>query len=268
MFEIIKALILGIIEGVTEFLPISSTGHLILANEFFSFENKSFETLFNIVIQLGAILSVVVFFRRKLVPLGKNATPQSRKNAFELYKRAIVGVIPAIILGAMFSDIMDKYLFYPQVVAAALAVGGVAIILIERLRKRPRITRIAGLSYKTVLFIGLFQCLAMIPGMSRSACTIIAAMLLGCSRVVAAEFSFFLAIPTMAASSGYALLKYGGGITPFQTAVLAVGFVTAFIVALLVIRLFMGMISKSSFVPFGYYRIGLAAVVLLYFMVR
>lgn len=267
MFQYLKAVILGIIEGITEFLPVSSTGHLILANEFFSFDHR-FEVLFDIVIQLGAILSVVVYFRKRLIPLGKGIVAEKRREMWELYKRALAGVLPALILGALLGDVLERYLFHPLVVAGALAVGGLAIILIERRDAFPRITAISQLRYRTVLCIGLFQCLAMIPGMSRSACTIFAAMLLGCSRVVAAEFSFFLAIPTMAASSGYALLKYGSGINLAGTGILLTGFITAFLVALLVIRLFMRMISKSSFTPFGYYRIGLAAVVAGYFLLK
>ena len=264
MFEWIKAIILGVIEGVTEFLPISSTGHLILANEFLSFDQE-FENLFNVVIQLGAILSVIVLFRRKLIPFGRDVGRNERKRTFDLWKRVIVGVLPAIVFGVLLGDLIEEALFNPVVVAVALAVGGVLILWIESRDRTPRLHTVDDIGCRTAFFIGLIQCLAMIPGTSRSACTIIGAMLLGASRVAAAEFSFFLAVPTMVCASGYSLLKSGFALSTQESLLLAVGFAVSFLVALLVIAAFMKLIQRVGFKPFGYYRIALGIVILLYF---
>ncbi len=265
MNDIIKAVILGIVEGITEFLPVSSTGHLILVNQFIAFDEQ-FTKMFDIVIQLGAILSVVVFFRKRLFVFVKVNGSYFQSQTADLWKKAIVGVFPALVIGAKFGKQIQESLFNPMIVALALVIGGIALILLENRKQREKISSISMLNYKTVLLIGLIQCLAMIPGTSRSAATIIGAMLLGCSRLVAAEFSFFLAIPTLFAASAYSLIKTGFTMTPEEIVVLAVGFVVSFIVALLVIAGFMKYISRRDFKPFGYYRIILGGIILVFFL--
>jgi len=265
MTDFLTALALGVVEGITEFLPISSTGHLILVNQWIGFPDP-FEKLFDVVIQLGAILAVVVYFWNRLWPFGKLPAAE-KKDRWVLWSKVLVAVLPAVVLGFLFDDFIEARLFKPVVVAVALVVWGVVIILVERFRK-PRageIVKANGIGYGTAILIGCVQCLAMVPGTSRSAATIIGALLLGCSRVAASEFSFFLAIPTMVGASALSLLKGGAAMTGHQAAVLAVGFVTAFAVALVVIRLFMSFISSHKFTAFGVYRIvlGLAVVGLL-----
>lgn len=266
MNDIIKAIILGIVEGLTEFLPVSSTGHLIIVNEFVDFTG-SFAKMFDIVIQLGAILSVIVYFWHKLFPFGSSKTALEKSETWNIWKKTIVGVLPALIFGATLGKHIEEYLFNPITVALALLIGGIALIILERRKTQGHINSISSLSYKTAFFIGLIQCLAMIPGTSRSAATIIGAMLLGASRVVAAEFSFFLAIPTMFAASAYSLLKTGLSLNLAQFQVLIVGFIVSFLVAWLVIAGFMKFITKRNFKPFGYYRILLGALILIYFTI-
>jgi undecaprenyl-diphosphatase len=263
--DIIKAIILGIVEGITEFLPVSSTGHLILVNHFIAF-HEQFTKMFDIVIQLGAILSVVVYFRKRLFTFEKVNGSYLQSKTAGLWKKAVVGVIPALAIGAIFAKRIQESLFNPITVALALALGGIALIILENRKRREIITSISMLDYRTVLLIGLIQCLAMIPGTSRSAATIIGAMLLGCSRLVAAEFSFFLAIPTLFAASAYSLFKTGLTMTQEEMIVLAVGFVVSFITALLVIAGFMKFISRRDFKPFGYYRIILSGIILAFFL--
>lgn len=264
MNEFIVACILGIVEGLTEFLPISSTGHLILVNNFVDFTG-SFANMFNIVIQLGAILSVAVYFRKRLFPFQRHSDFWERERALSLWKKTLIGVSPALVLGALLGEYIEELLFNPTTVAIALVVGGLLLLAIENKPRLSKVNSIQDLSYRLAFFIGIIQCLAMIPGTSRSAATIIGAMLLGTSRVVAAEFSFFLAIPTMVAASGYSLLKMGAAMSFTQLQVLAVGFSVSFLVALLVIAAFMSYISKKTFAPFGYYRIALGLIVLVYF---
>ena len=265
MNDIIKAIILGIVEGITEFLPVSSTGHLILVNQFITFDEQ-FTKMFDIVIQLGAILSVVVYFRARLFTFVKENGSYFHSQTADLWKKAIIGVLPALVIGAMFGKRIQDSLFHPAVVALALVIGGIALILLESRTHREKISSIPMLDYKTVILIGLIQCLALIPGTSRSAATIIGAMLLGCSRLVAAEFSFFLAIPTLFAASVYSLLKIEFTMTSEEIVVLAVGFAVSFIVALLVIAGFMKFISRRDFKPFGYYRIILGGLILAFFL--
>lgn len=264
MNDYLISIFLGIVEGLTEFLPISSTGHLILANEFVNFTGH-FAKMFDIVIQLGAILSVVVYFWHRIFPFSTSKTFKEKKKILSLWGKTIVGVFPALIIGAAFGNIVEEKLFNPVVVSITLLVGGIILIFIENRNMKSKITDINALSYRTAFSIGLIQCLAMIPGTSRSAATIIGAMLLGASRIVAAEFSFYLAIPTMAAASAYSLLKTGVGMTSHEFVLLAIGFVVSFIVALFVISSFMNYISKKNFKPFGYYRIVLGILVLAYF---
>jgi len=265
ILEIIKAIILGVVEGFTEFLPISSTGHLILVNQFLSFD-KYFTVLFDIVIQLGAILAVLVYFIKKLWPFTKDQV--KNKATLNIWYKTIVGVLPTILFGALFASFIKDKLFNPWVVAISLLVGGLVIIFIENKNKTAQIVSIEDLSYKMAFFIGLIQCLSMIPGVSRSASTIIGGMVLGTSRVVATEFSFFLAIPTMFAASVYSLLKYNGILDINQFFILIVGFVVSFGVALIIVKFLIGFVQKHDFKIFGYYRIILGIIVLLYFLMK
>ncbi|WP_407922701.1 undecaprenyl-diphosphate phosphatase [Anaerococcus urinomassiliensis] len=289
MIEFLKVLILSIVEGITEFLPVSSTGHLILVNEFVKLEPAEFSNAFNVIIQLGAILSVVVLYFQRLNPWDYEKTHkyfpknydslngQSRlyyrlthpdQRTMELWKRVIVGILPAGVLGFLFDDFIDEHLFNPMVVAAMLAIWGLIIIFVEK-RNKKKVDfvndNIINVPYKTVLAIGFFQALAMIPGTSRSAATIMGAMILGLSREAAAEFSFFLAIPTMLGATLLKVVKNVHGFTGSQWLLIVVGMVLSFIVAYVVIKKFMEYISKHDFIPFGIYRIILAAVVFLYF---
>lgn len=261
MSSYLIALILGVVEGITEFLPISSTGHLILVNRLVGFTG-SFANMFDVIIQLGAILSVVVYFWHRINPFSSRKTYVERNATWDLWKKTIIGVIPALLIGGTIGKHVQEALFNPVTVAIALVIGGIIIIVIENRTRLGSIKSISSLSYKTAFFIGLIQCLAMIPGTSRSAATIIGAMLLGASRGVAAEFSFFLAIPTMAAASAYSFLKFNFGLTAVEWQVLAIGFITSFLVAWAVIAAFMNYIRKRDFKPFGYYRIILGLVVL------
>ncbi len=263
--EIIKAIILGLVEGITEFLPISSTGHLIIVNQWLNF-SKSFTAMFDVVIQLGAILAVIVVFWKKLWPFSKDEQTQAiTLNVLntQIWYKTLLAVLPALVLGALFAGTIEEKLFNPVTVAIALVVGGVILFIVEK--RKPTATPQAftsAISYRTAFLIGLFQCLAMIPGTSRSAATIIGAMILGASRAVAVEFSFFLAIPTMLAASAYSLLKYDLVLSVNEMLVLIVGFVTAFLTALAVIKFFLNYIQKHDFKVFAYYRIALGLVIL------
>jgi len=261
MSSFLIAIILGIVEGITEFLPISSTGHLILVNKMVGFQG-SFANMFDIIIQLGAILSVVVYFWQRINPFGTGKTKQEKSETWDLWKKTIVGVIPALLIGGTIGKIVEDALFNPVTVALALVVGGIILIIIENRNQLITINSIASLNYKTAFVIGLIQCLAMIPGTSRSAATIIGAMLLGASRSVAAEFSFFLAIPTMMAASAYSFLKANASLSAAEWQILSIGFVVSFLVAWLVIAAFMSYIRKRDFKPFGYYRIIVGLAVL------
>lgn len=265
MYEILKAVILGVVEGITEFLPISSTGHLIIVNQFISF-GEDFTKMFDVVIQLGAIASVLIYFRKKLFSGLRFDRSFFKTQTFDLWMKACIGVIPALFFGALFHDFIEEKLFNPIVVACSLIIGGVILLILENKTKQESFTQIKDLKIKTVVLIGLAQCLAMIPGTSRSAATIIGAMFLGSSRVLAAEFSFYLAIPTMFAASTFSLIKSGFEMTTNEFMLLLVGFITSFIVAFLVIAFFMDYISKNDFKPFGIYRIGLGVLVLWYFL--
>lgn len=261
MFSIYKAIILGIVEGLTEFLPISSTGHLILVNQWIAFSPR-FTEVFDVVIQFGAILAVIVYFWKKIFPFNKGKLELS---ILQLWTKVLVAVFPALAIGAIVAKHL-KTLFNPPVVALALIIGGIILLWIERRQTKNTINVISALPYSTALGIGLLQCLAMIPGTSRSAATIIGAMVLGVSRILAAEFSFFLAIPTIFAASAYSLLKADFIMTKTELILLATGFLTAFVVALIVIDQLMKYISKHDFKVFGWYRIVLGIIVLVYFM--
>ena len=275
MWEIVKAVILGVIEGITEWLPVSSTGHLILADEFLSLNmSEEFIEMFNVVIQLGAILAVVLLFWRKLWPFGRDA--ESGRVRLEpakvtLWAKILLACVPAAVIGLLFDKTFEA-LFYNYVsVAIALIVFGVAFIVVETAHRgrRPRIRSLARLDYRTVLFIGLFQVIAAIfPGTSRSGATIIGALMLGVSRRVAAEFTFYLAIPVMFGASLLKLMQFGLAFTGLEVAILLVGMAVAFAVSVLVIRFLMDYIRKHDFKVFGWYRIALGAVVLAYFLIR
>ncbi|HCE43947.1 MAG TPA: undecaprenyl-diphosphatase [Lentisphaeria bacterium] len=258
---IFKSIIMGIVEGITEFLPISSTGHLIIVEQFLKFD-KQFADMFEIVIQLGAVLSVVVYFHRRLNPFVHE--PEKRKETLELWKKTIAGVVPALIIGGILGKKISEHLFNPLVVSIALIVGGVILIAIESFRKKERIFSVTEITYGFAIAVGFIQCLAMVPGTSRSAATIIGAMLLGATRGTAAEFSFFLAIPTMVAASAYSLMKHASHMSLIEGEALAVGFVVSFLVAWAVIAVFMNYIRKNDFKPFGYYRIILGILVLIF----
>jgi len=260
----LQALIQGVVEGVTEFLPISSTGHMIIVDSFYPMKDEDFAKLFEIVIQLGAILSVLVYFYKTIFP--QKWTFDGFKDMIPLWSRVVVGFFPAAVIGALLDDFIDEHLFNVVVVSVALVVYGVALVFSGFLEKRKSDTReIVKMSYLMALEIGLFQCLAMVPGTSRSAVTILGAMCLGCSRACAAEFSFFLAIPTMFGASFYKLMKGGAHLTGVQWIALAIGFVTAFFVAWAVIAWFMDYVKKHDFKLFGWYRIALGAIMLILF---
>jgi len=261
ILEIIKAIILGVVEGLTEFLPISSTGHLILVNEIISFD-EDFTVLFDIVIQFGAIIAVLVYFIKKLWPFTIDEI--KNKETLNIWYKTIVAILPAIFFGALFADFIKEKLFNPWVVAISLLIGGLIILFIEDKKKTVKIVSIGDLSFKTAFFIGLIQCLSMIPGVSRSASTIMGGMVLGASRVVSTEFSFFLAIPTMFAASAYSLLKYDGTLNLNQIFILLIGFVVSFFVALAIVKFLINFVQKHNFKIFGYYRIILGIIILLY----
>ena len=265
MISYLTAIILGVVEGFTEFLPISSTGHLILVNQFISFDKK-FTLLFDVVIQLGAILAVVVYFWKRLWPFTSDKI--KNKEIWNIWFKTIIGVLPAIVFGALFASKIEEKLFNPWVVAIALLLGGIIILLVENKNKTTKITSIKDLSFKTAFFIGIIQCLSMIPGTSRSASTIIGAMILGASRAVATEFSFFLAIPTMIAASAWSLLKYKALLNASQISILLVGFVVSFIVALFAIKFLINYVQKNNFKIFGWYRIILGIIIIIYFIPR
>lgn len=265
MNDFISAIILGIVEGLTEFLPISSTGHLIIANEFFSFE-ENFTLMFNIVIQMGAILAVIFYFWKMLWPFSENK--ENNKKAFELWQKAIIGVLPAVAIGALFASKIEEIFFNTWSVAIVLVVGGLIILWLENSKKEPKIHSVYNLSYKTILLIGLIQCFAMIPGTSRAGATIIGAMMLGASRVVATEFSFFLAIPTLFSASMWSIIKYWQFMDLSQLYILATGFAVSFIIALIVIKFLMNYIQIHNFKVFGWYRIALGLIIIIFFLIK
>jgi len=262
MEMIIKAIILGIIEGLTEFLPVSSTGHLILANDYLKFEGE-FANLFAIVIQSGAIVAVLIYFRDKVFPSFKSK--QAVKDYVSLWSKVVVGIIPAGFLGVVLGldEVIESYLFHPVPVAIALIVGAFLIMFAENKMKTVKVDHESQITYKQAFIVGCAQCMALIPGMSRSASTIIGGLFLGFSRPVAAEFSFFLAIPTLLGASLIKLLKAGFDFTNFEWLVLSVGTFVSFAVAYVVIAFFMSYIKKHDFKVFAYYRIVLGILVLL-----
>lgn len=269
MTDIIKAIIFGIIEGITEWLPISSTGHMILAEEFIKLNvTPEFWKMFLVVIQLGAILAVVLLYFRKLNPFALSKTKEEKKQTWILWFKVIVACLPAAVIGILFEDTIDMFLDNSWVVAIMLILYGIFFILIENRNKKPAVTELKNLTYKTAIGIGLFQVLALIPGTSRSGATILGAMLIGTSREIAAEFTFFLAIPVMFGASFLKLLKFGFAFSGTELTILLVGMVTAFVVSIIAIKFLMSYIKKNDFKVFGYYRIVLGILVLLYFTIN
>lgn len=262
-----KAVILGIVQGLTEFLPISSTGHMIIVDEYLQLPPE-FAKTFLVVVQLGSILSVVVYFWRKLLPAEAFHDAACRRDMFVLWLKVLAGVMPALVIGGLCGSLIKNYLYSTWCVALSLLVGGIALIALERRPRHVRHEETGKLPWRTALGIGLAQCVAMIPGVSRSAATILGALGLGTSRHVAVEYSFFLAIPTMFAASAYSLLKEGSAMTAEQWVATAAGFVTAFLVALAVIAFLMSFIRRRDFQVFGWYRIVLAAVLLAWLVLR
>ena len=274
IIELLKAVFLGIVEGITEWLPISSTGHLILVNEFLNLrQSKDFIDMFNIVIQLGAILGVMVIYFKRLNPFQPGKTAREVQLTWQLWLKVVIACIPSAFFGLLLADWMEAHLSNFFVVAIMLVVYGIAFIWIEDRNRRvePKVTDLARMSYKTAFYIGLFQVLSIIPGTSRSGATILGGIIVGTSRSVAADFTFFLGIPTMFGYSGLKAVKYfidGNTLTGGQVAILLVASVTAFVVSLFVIRFLMNYIKKHDFTVFGKYRIVLGIIVLLYGAVK
>ena len=274
MVEILKAILFGIVEGITEWLPVSSTGHIILLDEFiFLAGSEEFKSMFDVVIQLGAIIAVIVLFFSKLNPFDARKNEKQKTMTWGLWFKVCVAILPSGIVGVLFDDWMDAHLHNGIVVALMLIAYGIAFIFVERRNEglTPKINSVWSIDLRTAILIGCFQCLSLIPGTSRSGSTILGAILLGVGRGAGEEFSFFMAIPTMVGASAIKLLKFlmsGVGATGTEITVLIVGCVVSFIVSLLVIKALMEYVRKHSFASFGYYRIGLGAVVLIYFLIK
>ena len=271
IIEILKAVLFGIVEGITEWLPISSTGHMILLNEFVVLNvSEDFWEMFLVVIQLGAILAVVLLFWNKIFPFRFKEKPVVQRDIFVLWFKILVACVPAAVVGLAFDDVLDALFYNPWCVAIALIVFGIAFILIENRNKEmtPKVTELSQITYQTALMIGIFQLIAAVfPGTSRSGATIVGALLIGVSRTVAAEFTFFLAIPVMLGASLLKLVKFGFSFTGEELVILVIGMAVAFAVSVAVIRFLMGYIKKHDFKVFGWYRIMLGVLVLLYFAV-
>ena len=277
MIESLKALLFGIVEGVTEWLPISSTGHMILLDEFVHMQmSEAFMEMFNVVIQLGAILAVVLLYFPKLWPFKMGNKKDGlaswlRTDTWMLWFKVVVAILPSAIIGLPLDDWMDAHLHTAPVVAAMLILYGAAFIFIERrqnARRRAPVQSVELIDFRLALLIGCFQALSLVPGTSRSGATILGGVLMGCSRAAASEFSFFMAIPTMAGASLIKILKFGLNFTAAEALILAVGCVSAFVVSIIAIKTFIGYIKKHSFTAFGWYRIALGALVALYFLIK
>lgn len=277
MLEILKAVLMGVVEGITEWLPISSTGHLILADEFIQLGvTDAFKEMFDVVIQLGAILAVVVMFWHKLWPFQNDRSAQGlarwcREDVWQMWFRVLVAVLPSVVIGLPLDDWLTQHFHNPPVIALMLILYGVLFIWMENTigKQRPRVRRIDQINYRIALFIGAFQVLSLIPGTSRSGATILGAMIIGCSRTIAAEFTFFLAVPTMFGASLLKIVKFllesETGFSGQEIVILLVGMVTAFVVSLACIRFLMNFVKKHDYKVFGWYRIVLGVLVLGYF---
>jgi len=268
LIEILKVIFLGIVEGITEWLPISSTGHMLLVDKFITLNvSDEFKEMFFYVIQLGAILAVAVIFWKKMFPFNftDKTKPIIKKDIFSMWFKVAVACIPSGILGILFDDMVESYFGTPITISLMLIIYGVAFILIEKAnkKKQPKIDSISAFTYKTALYIGLFQVLSMIPGTSRSGATIIGALIIGVSRTAAAEFTFFLAVPTMVGASAFKLLKFGFNFEAAEIVILLFGMVVAFLVSLAVIKFLMEYVKKHDFKVFGWYRIILGAIIIL-----
>lgn len=274
MIEVLKAVLFGIVEGITEWLPVSSTGHLILLNEFINLNvSEAFQSMFDVVIQLGAILAVCALFFRKLNPFDGEKSPRQKQQTWTLWFKVIAAIIPSGVVGVLFDDWMDKHLHTATVVSIALIVYGVAFILVERRNqdRQMQYTDVNDIPWGTAMVIGLSQCLSLVPGTSRSGSTILGGILAGASRGAAAEFSFFMAIPTMLGASAVKLLKFfasGVAFTAMDLLILLVGCTVSYIVSLVVIKALMAYVRRHSFSAFGVYRILLGIAVLIYFWVK
>ncbi len=272
--EILKVIFLGIVEGITEWLPISSTGHMLLVDEFITLNavDDEFKEMFFILIQLGAIFAVILLFWKKMWPFQfkDKSKPVILKDTFSIWFKVVVACIPGAVVTILFDDYVEAHFQTPAVIAAALIIYGIAFIVIEKWNKTktPKVATLADITYKTAFLIGLFQVLSIVPGTSRSGATIIGALLIGVSRVAAAEFTFFLAVPVMLGMSALKLLKFGFDFTGTEIAVLVLGMATAFVVSVLVIKFLMSYIKKKDFTVFGWYRIVLGAVIILYTLVK
>ena len=271
LMELVKVVILGIVEGLTEWLPVSSTGHMILVDEFIHLDvSTAFMDMFLVVIQLGAILAVVVLNLEKLNPFLKSKSESERRATFDLWGKVIVACLPAAVIGLAFNKYMEEHFMNAPVVASMLILYGILFIVVERLNKRrtPRVDDLAALDYRTAFIIGLFQVLSLVPGTSRSGATILGGIIFGARRYGATEFTFFLAIPVMFGASFLKLVKFGWNYTGTELVILGVGMVTAFIVSILSIQFLLRYIKRNDFTAFGWYRIALGIVVLAYlFMV-
>lgn len=267
--EILKAIILGIVEGITEWLPISSTGHMILVEEFIQLNlSQAFKEMFFYVIQLGAILAVIVIYFHKLNPFSPSKTKAEKNQTWDIWKKVIIGCIPAGVIGLPLNDWADENLLNATVVALALIIYGILFIVIENRHKdrEPSITDFSQLTYMKAFQIGLFQALSIIPGTSRSGSSILGSIVLGTSRFIATEFSFFMSIPIMFGISFLKIIKFGFNFTGLEFAVLLSGMLTAFLVSIVAIKFLIGYLKRNDFKAFGWYRIVLGAIVLIYFM--
>lgn len=270
MLDILKVIILGIVEGITEWLPVSSTGHLILVDEFLKLgQSEAFIEMFNVVIQLGAIMAVVLIYFNKLNPFSSRKTEKQKMMTIQIWIKVLIGSVPAAVVGLLFNDIIDKVLYHWYVVAAMLIVYGVLFIIVENYQKgkTPKVTKLSQLTVPMLLIIGVFQMLALVPGTSRSGATIVGALLIGVSRSVAAEFTFFLAIPVMFGASLLKLIKFGFAFTAMEAGLLILGMAVSFGVSVVAIKFLMKYIKSHDFKVFGYYRIVLGVIVFLYFAI-
>lgn len=271
LINILKAVILGIVEGITEWLPISSTGHMILVDEFLQLDvSTEFMNMFLVVIQLGAILAVVVLYFHKLNPFAPDKTEKQKLATWNIWFKVLVASVPAAVIGILFSDAIDNALGSPLVVAAMLILYGVLFIVVETYNKKndrkPRVSKLAQFTYRDALIMGCLQVLALIPGTSRSGVTIVGGLMFGLSRYVAAEFTFFMSIPVMFGASLLKVVSYGLNFTIMEVVIMLVGMITAFVVSIVSIKFLMNYIKTNDFKIFGYYRIVLGFIVLVYFL--
>lgn len=264
--SLITIILLGIVEGITEFIPVSSTGHLVLAAELLGFDSKA-EGTFEIVIQLGAILAVIVVYWRRFWDVAAGLLSWSA-GPVAFTRNVLLGFLPSMAIGAVAYESIQRMLQSPELVAVALIVGGVAILVIERMIRRFTVETVEAMSWKTALGIGIIQCLSMIPGVSRSGATIMGALALGVERKTAAEFSFFVAVPTMIGASAYAMYKSGGALAAGEMSEIAIGFVVSFVVAIAVIKAFVAIVSRHGFAPFAWYRIVAGSGALVWLLAR